>query len=157
MQQGVSANADALGAPLLRRLDERAAFTKRPGQLTRRSLTPAHPAASQRSAAWRQEAGRRVRTDARLSVVGRDDGRRPQAPAILLALPLDTGLDAGRCDGVLAVPATLAAVAEPSRQGDRRQQPNAVAADASITAKDAGLGLKATRRLEHRRAGPGLV
>jgi hypothetical protein len=49
MHQGLSANADALGAPLMRRLDERAVFTELAGQLRRHDLIPAHLAASRQT------------------------------------------------------------------------------------------------------------
>src|SRR5262245_60532478 len=128
MHQGLRANADAHGAPLMRRLDELATFTEVPGQLTRRYLSPAHLAASRQVAAWMREAGMGVRTDALVSVFGRYEGRRPQAPAIMLGLHLDTVLDAGRYDGALGVLAAIAVVAELSRRGERLQHAIEVAA-----------------------------
>jgi allantoate deiminase len=128
MPQGLRANADAYGAPLMRRLDELAAFTEVPGQLTRRYLSRAHLAASRQVAAWMQEAGMGVRTDALFSVFGRYEGRRPQAPAIMLGSHLDTVLDAGRYDGALGVLAAIAVVAELSRCGERLQHAIEVAA-----------------------------
>jgi allantoate deiminase len=128
MPQGLRANADAYGAPLMRRLDELATYTQVPGQLTRRYLSRAHLAASRQVAAWMQEAGMGVRTDALFSVFGRDEGRRPQAPAIMLGSHLDTVLDAGRYDGALGVLAAIAVVAELSRCGERLQHAIEVAA-----------------------------
>jgi allantoate deiminase len=128
MPQGLRANADAYGAPLMRRLDELASFTEVPGQLTRRYLSRAHLAASRQVAAWMQEAGMGVRTDALFSVFGRYEGRRPQAPAIMLGSHLDTVLDAGRYDGALGVLAAIAVVAELSRCGERLQHAIEVAA-----------------------------
>src|SRR5262245_7245750 len=61
MHQGLGANAAAYGAPLMRRLEQLAAFTEIPGQLTRRYLSPAHLAASRQVAAWMREAGMEVR------------------------------------------------------------------------------------------------
>ena len=128
MPQGLRANADAYGAPLMRRLDELASFTEVPGQLTRRYLSRAHLAASRQVAAWMQEAGMGVRTDALFSVFGRYEGRRPQAPAIMLGSHLDTVLDAGRYDGALRVLAAIAVAAELSRCGERLQHAIEVAA-----------------------------
>ncbi len=128
MPQGLRANADAYGAPLMRRLDELATYTEVPGQLTRRYLSRAHLAASRQVAAWMQEAGMGVRTDALFSVFGRYEGRRPQAPAIMLGSHLDTVLDAGRYDGALGVLAAIAVVAELSRCGERLQHAIEVAA-----------------------------
>jgi allantoate deiminase len=128
MPQGLRANADAYGAPLMRRLDELATSTEVPGQLTRRYLSRAHLAASRQVAAWMQEAGMGVRSDALFSVFGRYEGRRPQAPAIMLGSHLDTVLDAGRYDGALGVLAAIAVVAELSRCGERLQHAIEVAA-----------------------------
>ena len=128
MPQGLRANADAYGAPLMRRLDEPAACTEVPGQLTRRYLSRAHLAASRQVAAWMQEAGMGVRTNALFSVFGRYEGRRPQAPVIMLGSHLDTVLDAGRYDGALGVLAAIAVVAELSRCGERLQHAIEVAA-----------------------------
>jgi allantoate deiminase len=128
MLQGLTANANAYGAPLMRRLDELAAFTEVPGQLTRRYLSRAHLTASRQVAAWMQEAGMGLRTDALFSVFGRYEGRRPQAPAIMLGSHLDTVLDAGRYDGALGVLAAIAVVAELSRGGERLQHAIEVAA-----------------------------
>jgi allantoate deiminase len=127
MPQGLRANADAYGAPLMRRL-EPATYTEVPGQLTRRDLSRAHLAASRQVAAWIQEAGMGERTNALFSVFGRYEGRRPQAPAIMLGSHLDTVLDAGRYDGALGVPAAIAVVAELSRCGERLQHAIEVAA-----------------------------
>jgi allantoate deiminase len=112
----------------MRRLDELAAFTEIPGQLTRRYLSPAHLAASRQVAAWMREAGMSVRRDALFSVFGRYEGRRPRAPAIMLGSHLDTVLDAGRYDGALGVLAAIAVVAELSRRGERLQHAIEVAA-----------------------------
>ena len=128
MDQGLGATAEACGAPLMRRLDELAAFTEIPGQLTRRYLSPAHLAASRQVAAWMREAGMGARSDALFSVFGRYEGRRPQAPAIMLGSHLDTVLDAGRYDGALGVLAAIAVVAELSRRGERLQHAIEVAA-----------------------------
>jgi allantoate deiminase len=128
MPQGLRANADAYGAPLMRRLDEPATCTEVPGQLTRRYLSRAHLAASRQVAACMQEAGMGVRTNALFSVFGRYEGRRPQAPVIMLGSHFDTVLDAGRYDGALGVLAAIAVVAELSRCGERLQHAIEVAA-----------------------------
>jgi allantoate deiminase len=128
MHQGLGANAAAYGAPLMRRLEQLAAFTEIPGQLTRRYLSPAHLAASRQVAAWMREAGMDVRTDALFSLFGRYEGEKPRAPAIMLGSHLDTVLDAGRYDGALGVLAGIAVVAELSRRGERLQHAIEVAA-----------------------------
>ena len=72
------------GPALMARLDALAAFTEVPGQLTRRYLTPAHVAAMGQVRAWMEEAGMQARVDAVCNVIGRYEGKRPGAPAILL-------------------------------------------------------------------------
>jgi allantoate deiminase len=128
MHQEVSAKSDAYGTSLMRRLDELAAFSEVPGQLTRRYLTPAHLAASGQVATWMRAAGLRVWTDPLLSVFGRYEGQHPHAPAIMLGSHLDTVLDAGRYDGALGVLAAIAVVAELSRRGERLEHAVEVAA-----------------------------
>ena len=110
------------------RLDELAAFTEVPGQLTRRYLSPAHLEAMRQVEAWMLEAGMQVSTDALCSMFGRYEGQRPNAPAILLGSHLDTVLDAGRYDGALGVLAAIAVVAELARTGERLQHAIEVAA-----------------------------
>ena len=110
------------------RLDELAAFTEVPGQLTRRYLSPAHLEAMRQVEAWMHEAGMQVSTDALCSMFGRYEGQRPNAPAILLGSHLDTVLDAGRYDGALGVLAAIAVVAELARIGERLQHAIEVAA-----------------------------
>ena len=128
MHQPVTAKSDAYGASLLGRLDELAVFSEVEGQLTRRYLSPAHLAANRQVAAWMQAAGLRVWTDPLFSVFGRYEGRRPNAPAIMLGSHLDTVLDAGRYDGALGVLAAIAVVAELSRRGERLEHAVEVAA-----------------------------
>jgi len=110
------------------RLDELAAFSEVPGQLTRRYLSPAHLEAMRQVEAWMHEAGMQVSTDALCSMFGRYEGQRPNAPAILLGSHLDTVLDAGRYDGALGVLAGIAVVAELARTGERLQHAIEVAA-----------------------------
>ena len=110
------------------RLDELAAFSEVPGQLTRRYLSPAHLEAMRQVEAWMHEAGMQVSTDALCSMFGRYEGQRPNAPAILLGSHLDTVLDAGRYDGALGVLAAIAVVAELARTGERLQHAIEVAA-----------------------------
>ena len=54
----------ALGARIMRRLDELAQFSSEPGALTRLYLTPEHKAAAATVAGWMREAGMQVEVDA---------------------------------------------------------------------------------------------
>ncbi|MFZ1104413.1 MAG: allantoate amidohydrolase [Hyphomicrobiaceae bacterium] len=107
------------GPGLMARLDALAAFTEVEGQLTRRYLSPAHIAAMRQVEAWMVEAGMSVRTDPLLSLFGRNEGKKPGAPAIMLGSHIDTVIDAGRYDGNLGVLAAIAVVAELRGCGQR--------------------------------------
>jgi len=107
------------GPPLMARLDALAAFTEVPGQLTRRYLTPAHLAAMRQVQAWMEEAGMRVRVDAVCNVLGRYEGRKAGAPALMLGSHIDSVVDAGKYDGNLGVLAAIAAVGELAGRGER--------------------------------------
>ncbi|MCD7099070.1 allantoate amidohydrolase [Stenotrophomonas sp. MMGLT7] len=71
--------------------------------LFRAWLTPAHRAAQQAIAGWMEEAGMAVRMDAASNLVGRYEGSRPDAPALLIGSHIDSVRDAGRYDGPLGV------------------------------------------------------
>jgi allantoate deiminase len=100
-----------LGKRVMRRLDALAAVTETPGALTRPFLTPAHRAAMQQVEAWMKEAGMTTRIDAIANVIGRLDGARADAPAILIGSHIDTVADAGKYDGNLGVIAGIEAAA----------------------------------------------
>ena len=116
------------GTPLMARLDALATFTEVPGQLTRRYLTPAHIAAMRQVQAWMEEAGMQVRVDAVCNVVGRYEGRTPDAAARMLGSHIDTVVDAGKYDGNLGVLAAIAAVGELAGRGERLIHPIEVVA-----------------------------
>jgi allantoate deiminase len=99
------------GKRVMRRLDALAAITEAPGALTRRYLTPTHHEAMQQVAAWMQEAGMATRIDAIANVIGRIEGARAGAPAILIGSHIDTVADAGKYDGNLGVIAGIEAAA----------------------------------------------
>jgi hypothetical protein len=177
MHRGIGANAEIDGAPLRRRLDERAASRKTPGRLARRYLSRAHLAASRQVAARMRAAGMGLPRDALFSVFGRHEGRRPQAPAIMLRSPPDTVLDAGRYDGAFGVLAAILVVRKLSRRGERPGPVIEVAAfgnpagmiflrckhsishhaAGSITPADAEPGAQAARRLDQKLAEPGAI
>ena len=117
-----SASADtdaALGARVMRRLDELARFSSEPGALTRLYLSPEHKAAADRVAHWMRDAGMATGLDAAGSVVGRYEGAAPGAPALLLGSHIDTVRDAGRYDGNFGVVAAIEAVAALDACGER--------------------------------------
>jgi allantoate deiminase len=116
---GGAGKALRFGPTLMARLDALAAFTEVPGQLTRRYLTPAHVAAMGQVRAWMEQAGMQVRLDAVCNVIGRYEGKRPGASAILLGSHIDTVVDAGKYDGNLGVLAAIVAVADMAGRGER--------------------------------------
>jgi allantoate deiminase len=109
----------ALGDAVMRRLDELAAFTDVPGELTRLYLSPAHKAAALQVQVWMEQAGMSARIDAMGNVVGRYEGSRPGLPALLLGSHIDTVRNAGKYDGNLGVVAAIEAVAALNRDGAR--------------------------------------
>lgn len=108
-------NAQALGKRVMERLDELAQISETPGALTRRFLTPAHAKAMDQVAAWMRDAGMTVRIDPIANVIGRLEGAKPGAPAILIGSHIDTVIDAGKYDGNLGVIAGIEAAAALAR------------------------------------------
>ncbi len=92
---------EAAARRLMARLDEFAAFTDEPGQLTRLYLSPAHRKACDLIVEWAREAGLEAHIDAAGNVHARHEGRTPGAPALMIGSHIDTVRDAGRYDGNL--------------------------------------------------------
>ena len=103
---------DSAGAArrLMARLDEFAAFTDEPGKLTRLYLAPSYRAACEQFVRWAQGAGMSARIDAVGNVRARYEGKREDAPSLMLGSHIDTVRDAGRYDGNLGALAALAVV-----------------------------------------------
>jgi len=106
----------AFGARALALIDALAGHSDEPGRLTRLYLSPAHRATAQATLALMREAGLAARIDAAGTVVGRYEGMRPGAPALLIGSHLDSVVDGGRYDGPLGVVAGLLAVEAFSRR-----------------------------------------
>ncbi|WP_431862047.1 allantoate amidohydrolase [Azospirillum sp.] len=104
---------------LMARLDAFAAFSADDGALTRLCFSPPHRAAADRLMEWMRAAGMAVHLDPAGTVVGRYEGARPGAPALLLGSHIDTVRNAGKYDGNLGVLAAVEAVAELNRLGER--------------------------------------
>jgi allantoate deiminase len=109
----------AMGAGIMRRVEELAAITEEPGRLTRTFLTAEHRRAGETVIGWMRDAGMSADFDAIGNVVGRYEGKSPGLPALLLGSHLDTVRDAGRYDGMLGVITAIACVGELKRQGER--------------------------------------
>lgn len=107
------------GPALLQRIDDLATISEESGRLTRLYLTPEHRRANHLVATWMRQAGMTVREDAVGNVIGRYEGERPGAPALMIGSHLDTVRDAGRFDGMLGVLTGIAVVADLEARGRR--------------------------------------
>ena len=104
------ARCDALGV---------APYSDMVGGLYRGYLTPAYAAAQEALAEWMAQAGMAVRRDAAANLIGRYEGARPDAPALLIGSHLDSVRDGGRYDGPLGIMLGVEAVAALDRTGRR--------------------------------------
>lgn len=112
-------DAAAVGDTLLARCDALAALTEDAGCLTRTYLTLRHAEANALVAEWMTAAGMAVRVDPLGNLIGRYEGARPAAPAVVIGSHLDTVRDAGRYDGMLGVVTGIAVVEALHRAGRR--------------------------------------
>ncbi|MBB5738031.1 allantoate deiminase [Xanthomonas arboricola] len=104
------ARCDALGV---------APYSDTPGGLFRAWLSPAHRAAVAQVSEWMRQAGMQVQLDAAANLIGRYEGARADAPAVLIGSHLDSVRDAGRYDGPLGVLLGIECVAALHAQGRR--------------------------------------
>ncbi|WP_112662239.1 allantoate amidohydrolase [Microvirga flavescens] len=93
----------SLGQRVMALIEDLSRHTDEPGRLTRLYLSPAHRAAAEATKGMMQAAGLAAHIDALGSVVGRLDGKNPQAPALIIGSHIDTVVNAGRYDGNLGV------------------------------------------------------
>ena len=107
------------GRRLMARLDEFARFSDEEGRLTRLYLSNAHRQAARQYVDWCRQIGLSAKIDASGNVWARYEGRRPDAPALMIGSHIDTVRDAGRYDGNLGALAALAVVEELTRNGER--------------------------------------
>ena len=102
----------------------RAPYSDRADRLFRGWLTPAYRATIERVGAWMEAAGMMVRRDAAVNLIGRYDGTRPDAPALVIGSHLDSVRDAGAYDGPLGVMLGIECVA--ALHADGRRMPFAI-------------------------------
>ncbi len=107
------------GRGILARAEALARHSDSPEHYTRTWLSPAHRAAAAQLGEWMREAGMTVRTDGAGSVIGRYEGKAPDARAVLTGSHFDSVRDGGKYDGVLGILVPIACVAELSRRGER--------------------------------------
>jgi allantoate deiminase len=107
------------GRRLMDRLDEFARFSDEEGKLTRLYLSNSHREAALQYIAWCAEIGLEAKIDPSGNVFARYEGKRADAPALMLGSHIDTVRDAGRYDGNLGALAALAVVEELNARGER--------------------------------------
>ena len=106
----MAATTESQARRLMARLDALAAFTDDPPKLTRLCLSQSHRRAAEQFIAWAGESGLSARIDPVGNVRARYEGRRPDAPALMIGSHIDTVRDAGRYDGALGALAALSVV-----------------------------------------------
>ncbi len=107
------------GAAIRSRIDQLAAISAQPDGLTRVFASPEQRRAAALVADWMRQSGMTAGEDAIGNVVGRYEGARPGAKAVLLGSHLDSVRDAGRWDGPLGVVSAIACVDALHRAGRR--------------------------------------
>ncbi len=118
---GIVAGEDVAvsAARVLQRCEILADCTEESGRITRRYATVALRDSIRLVAEWMQESGMSVASDAVGNLIGRYEGRDPDAPTLLLGSHLDTVPDGGRYDGPLGVLVALACVERCAAGGER--------------------------------------
>ena len=94
-------------------------YSEAAGQLTRRFLTAAHRATLDALTGWMVDAGMTVRLDAAANLIGRYEGARPGAPALMIGSHVDSVRNGGRYDGSLGVLLGVDCVEALNRAGRR--------------------------------------
>lgn len=108
-----------VGEQIAKWSEELAVHTEDSQVLTRTYLSRAHHEAARCIAGWMEESGMKVRRDAVGNVIGRYEGRLPDAPAILTGSHFDTVRNAGKFDGTLGILLPIAVIAILHRRGLR--------------------------------------
>ena len=108
-----------VGERLLNWADRLASFSEDESMLTRTFLTPQHRAAAEQVMEWMRSAGMTASLDAIGNAVGRYEGTKPNAPALLIGSHLDSVRNAGRYDGPLGVLTAIACVGALKDAGER--------------------------------------
>ncbi len=114
----------AIGERICSWSDALARHTEDSTALTRTYLTGAHHGAAGQIRTWMEEAGMQVRRDAVGNIIGRYEGERPDAPALLTGSHFDSVRNAGKYDGTLGILLPIALVGLLHAQ--RRRLPHAL-------------------------------
>jgi allantoate deiminase len=112
------------GERLWRRISELGEIGRREGGgVTRLSFTDEVRAAKDRVASYMEEAGLSVKEDAAANLIGRREGRDPDAPAVLVGSHVDSVYNGGDFDGPLGVLAGVEVVHAMEEQGVETEHP----------------------------------
>jgi allantoate deiminase len=93
------------------------------GGVTRLSFTPEERAAKVLVRGFMEEAGLSVREDEAGNLIGRKEGRNPQAPVVLVGSHLDSVFNGGNFDGPLGVLAGVEVLQTMNEQGVTTEHP----------------------------------
>ena len=97
-----------IAAEVMARLDVLAALTVEPGGARQLVRAAERARAKTLVGGWMRDAGMVVRSDPAGNLIGRYEGERDGAPALLLGSRLETSVDSGRFDGPLGALAGIA-------------------------------------------------
>ncbi len=112
------------GERLWRRISELGEIGRQEGGgVIRLSFTDEVRAAKDRVASYMEEAGLSVREDAAANLIGRREGRDPDAPAVLVGSHVDSVYNGGDFDGPLGVLAGIEVVQTMQEQGIETERP----------------------------------
>ncbi|MBZ5751628.1 allantoate amidohydrolase [Metabacillus rhizolycopersici] len=95
---------------ILERIELLATCSKLSKGVTRLSFTKESMDAENLVIDWMQQAGLSVRKDEMNNIIGRYEGRDPDAPVLMIGSHLDSVIDAGKFDGILGVIAAIEVV-----------------------------------------------
>jgi allantoate deiminase len=109
----------SLGDEIVGRINELAAISETPENLTRIFLTREHRAAADLILGWMRSAGMAAHLDAIGNVCGRYEGEVAGAPCLMLGSHYDTVRDAGKWDGPLGLITAIACIGDLNRRGRR--------------------------------------
>lgn len=96
--------------------------------VARLSFTREERAAKDLVTSWMEEAGLSVREDAAANLIGRREGRNPEAPVVLVGSHVDSVYDGGDFDGPLGVIAGIEALQVMQEEGVETEHPIEVVA-----------------------------
>lgn len=108
---------------IMQRMEALAACSSSVRGVTRLAFTDESEQANSLVSQWMMEAGMTVRRDELGNLIGRYEGRRPDAPILLIGSHLDSVAEGGKFDGILGVITGIEAVQTLFEQDTRLEHP----------------------------------